>query len=157
MLSYLLDNEEHRTTAQTKQAVEFFESKIQDAMLFGDIKRAVASNTDVILFNIDSKADAEPGRDAILAVFLKVLNEMQGYSRRPPSHRPHGALPRRARASSKTFHDAFESSHRARLGRRAGRLRVQPGRGGRGAVARRSARARNPARSGSTAPRITSR
>ena len=49
-------------------------------MLFGDIKRAVASNTDVILFNIDSKADHRAGRDAILAVFLKVLNEMQGYS-----------------------------------------------------------------------------
>ena len=26
-------------------------------MLFGDIKRAVAADTDVILFNIDSKAD----------------------------------------------------------------------------------------------------
>src|SRR5205085_2066681 len=32
-----------------------------------------------ILFNIDSKADQRLGRDAILAVFLKVLNEMQGY------------------------------------------------------------------------------
>ena len=33
-------------------------------MLFADIKRAVASDTDVILFNIDSKADTEggPGR-----------------------------------------------------------------------------------------------
>ena len=49
-------------------------------MLFGDIKRAVASDTDVILFNIDSKADSRAGRDAMLAVFLKVLNEMQGYS-----------------------------------------------------------------------------
>ena len=49
------------TTGQSKRAVEFFESKIQDAMLFGDIKRAVASNTDVILFNIDSKADHRLG------------------------------------------------------------------------------------------------
>ncbi|MEZ6117128.1 MAG: hypothetical protein R3C28_11220 [Pirellulaceae bacterium] len=54
-------------------------------MLYGDIKRAVASKTDVILFNIDSKADAGTGRDAILSVFLKVLNEMQGFS---PDH-PH--------------------------------------------------------------------
>jgi hypothetical protein len=49
-------------------------------MVFGDIKKAVASNTDVILFNIDSKAGPMTGRDAILAVFLRVLNEMQGYS-----------------------------------------------------------------------------
>ena len=80
VLSYLLNNEEHRHEGETKRAVDFFESKIEDAMLFGDIKRAVASNTDVILFNIDSKADNQAGRDAILAVFLKVLNEMQGYS-----------------------------------------------------------------------------
>ena len=80
VLSYLLRNRTHTHDGQRKQAVEFFESKIKDAMLFGDIKRAVASNTDVILFNIDSKADHRSGRDAILAVFLKVLNEMQGYS-----------------------------------------------------------------------------
>ena len=75
-----LRNKIHTYHGQSKQAVEFFESKIKDAMFFGDIKRAVASNTDVILFNIDSKADHRTGRDAILAVFLKVLNEMQGYS-----------------------------------------------------------------------------
>ena len=65
---------------ETKRAVEFFDSKVKDAMLLGDIKRAVASDTDVILFNIDNKADNRAGRDAILAVFLKVLNELQGYS-----------------------------------------------------------------------------
>lgn len=78
VLSYLLRNSTHTHDGVSKQAVEFFESKIKDAMLFGDIKRAVASHTDVILFNIDSKADHRSGRDAILAVFLKVLNEMQG-------------------------------------------------------------------------------
>lgn len=79
ILSYLLQNKEHHHDGQSKQAVDFFESKIQDAMLFADVKRAVASNTDVILFNIDSKAEARAGREAILTVFLKVLNEMQGY------------------------------------------------------------------------------
>jgi len=58
-------------------------------MLLGDIKRAVASDTDVILFNIDSKADSKAGRDAILAVFLKVLNEMQGYDGGPIPHIAH--------------------------------------------------------------------
>ena len=57
VLSYLLRNGTHTHDGQSKQAVEFFESKIKDAMLLGDIKRAVAANTDVILFNIDSKAD----------------------------------------------------------------------------------------------------
>ena len=79
VLSYLLGNMTHSYGGQTKRAVEFFDAKVEDAMLLGDIKRAVASDTDVILFNIDSKADSKAGRDAILAVFLKVLNEMQGY------------------------------------------------------------------------------
>jgi hypothetical protein len=82
VLSYLLQNRTHVHNGESKQAVEFFESKVKDAMLFGDIKRAVVGNTDVILFNIDSKADhgSGTGRDLILRVFLKVLNELQGYS-----------------------------------------------------------------------------
>ena len=63
MLSYLLRNGAHENNGQKKRAVEFFESKVKDAMLFGDIKRAVAVDTDVILFNIDSKADHRTGRD----------------------------------------------------------------------------------------------
>jgi len=84
VLSYLLGNKPHSYEGRTKRAVEFFEEKVEDAMLLGDIKRAVASNTDVILFNIDSKADSKAGREAVLAVFLKVLNEMQGYDGNHP-------------------------------------------------------------------------
>jgi hypothetical protein len=82
ILSYLLSNLEarHAVDGQAKRAVEFFTSKIQDPMLMGDIRRAVAGDTDVILFNIDSKADAKTDRDAILQVFLRVFNEMQGLS-----------------------------------------------------------------------------
>ena len=80
VLSYLLRNDAHTNDGQTKLAVDFFEGKVTDAMLFGDIKRAVVAHTDVILFNIDSKADHGTGRDLILRVFLKVLNELQGYS-----------------------------------------------------------------------------
>jgi hypothetical protein len=79
VLSYLLRNGMHSHEGRSKREIEFFEGKIKDAMLFGDIRRGVASHTDVVLFNIDSKADHRTGRDAILAVFLKVLNEMQGY------------------------------------------------------------------------------
>ena len=52
--------------------------------LAADIERAIKHDTDVILFNIDSKADT--GRDdPILTVFLNVFNELLGYS---PDH-PH--------------------------------------------------------------------
>jgi hypothetical protein len=55
VLSYLLQNHSHTHGVQSKQALKFFETKIKDALLFGDIQRAVASNTDVILFNIDTE------------------------------------------------------------------------------------------------------
>jgi len=54
-------------------------------MLMGTIKQAVSKDADVILFNIEGKADQAKGRDSILAVFLNVLNELEGYS---PDH-PH--------------------------------------------------------------------
>ncbi|MBM4320408.1 MAG: BREX system P-loop protein BrxC, partial [Deltaproteobacteria bacterium] len=108
VLSYLLRNQVHSHQGQSRQAVEFFESKVKDAMLFGDIKRAVATNADVVLFNIDSKADhrAGTGRDLILRVFLKVLNELQGYS----GDHPHIAHMERYLAGKgllQTFREAY--------------------------------------------------
>ena len=61
ILSYLLENREISYQGQTRRAIDFFDGKIQDAMLAGDIKRAVSTDTDVILFNIDSKADSAAG------------------------------------------------------------------------------------------------
>ena len=106
VLSYLLDNKSHTHDGQTRQAVEFFDLKIKDAMLLGDIKRAVASHTDVILFNIDSKADNRAGRDAILAVFLKVLNELAGYSGDHP-HIAHMERYLEGKGRLEVFHDAY--------------------------------------------------
>lgn len=79
ILSYVLRNKQHTHEGDSKKAVEFFQEKISDKLLFADIKKAVDSHTDVIIFNIDSKANARAGRDAILSVFMKVLNEMQGF------------------------------------------------------------------------------
>ena len=107
VLSYLLDNEEHAHEGQVKRAVDFFDTKIMDAMLLGDIKRVVASNTDVILFNIDSKADNRAGRDAILAVFLKVLNELQGYSG-DHAHIAHLERYLEGKSKLKDFHEAYQ-------------------------------------------------
>ncbi len=109
VLSYLLRNGMHTHNGHSKRAVEFFESKITDAMLLGDIKRAVAAHTDVILFNIDSKADHRSGRDALLAVFLKVLNEMQGYSGDHP-HIAHLERYLERRGKLPQFHATFRKA-----------------------------------------------
>ncbi len=108
VLSYLLNNKNHTHEGQTRRAVEFFDPKIKDAMLLGDIKRAVASHADVILFNIDSKADNRVGRDAILAVFLKVLNELAGYS---GDHQHIAHMERYLEGKGKlgVFHDAYRT------------------------------------------------
>lgn len=84
-LYYLFSKQQIASDGKIKDAVKVFEEKITDALLMGTIKRAVSKDADVILFNIDSKADQAKGRDSILAVFLNVLNELEGYS---PDH-PH--------------------------------------------------------------------
>jgi len=106
VLSYLLENEPHSYKGETRKAIEFFESKIADPLLYGNIKKTVASDTDVILFNIDNKADAGAGRHAILTVLLKVLNERQGYSYEYP-HIAHleRYLDRKGRLTE--FHEAY--------------------------------------------------
>lgn len=109
VLSYLLRNRTHLNKGESRQAVEFFESKVKDAMLFGDIKRAVVADTDVILFNIDSKADHRTGRDLILRVFLKVLNELQGYSGDHP-HIAHMERYLDGKGKLKAFHAAYEKA-----------------------------------------------
>jgi hypothetical protein len=79
ILSYLLANKE----VGDKKAMEFFTDgkKIVDNMVIGDIQLAGNTSSDVILFNIDSKssADSKTNKDAIVEVFLKVFNEMQGF------------------------------------------------------------------------------
>ncbi|NVZ09786.1 BREX system P-loop protein BrxC [Allochromatium humboldtianum] len=108
ILSYLLENREITWNGRTKRAIEFFDGKIQDAMLAADIKRAVGTEIDVILFNIDSKADSGSGRDAILRVFLKVFNEKLGYS----GDHPHIAdLERRLAAQDQL--DSFKAAFHA--------------------------------------------
>ena len=61
-----------------------------------------------ILFNIDSKADNRAGRDAILAVFLKVLNELAGYSGDHP-HIAHMERYLEGKGRLEVFHDAYRA------------------------------------------------
>jgi len=107
VLSYLLENASHEYEGQQKRAVDFFKDKIDDPLLYADLKKIVATSTDTILFNIDSKADHRGGRDALLQVFLKVLNERQGYSGDYP-HIAHMERHLEEKGKLATFHAAFE-------------------------------------------------
>lgn len=79
ILSYLLENRQ----VSGKKALDYFidDKKIIDPMVLADMKLAAETPTDVILFNIDSKSEStgKQSKDAIVNVFLKVFNQMQGF------------------------------------------------------------------------------
>ena len=79
ILSYLLKN----SIVEDKRAIEYFTDgkKIEDPMLIAKMAKAGTISSDVCLFNIDSKGSAKvgSGKEAIVEVFMKVFNEMQGY------------------------------------------------------------------------------
>ena len=77
ILSYLLENRQ----VADKTALDFFNEKITDEMIKGAMANAARIPTDVILFNIDSKADAssKSDKEAVVKVLLKVFNEKLGY------------------------------------------------------------------------------
>ena len=79
MLALLLENRE----VNGDNALEIFLPKIpkEDELLRAALKKAVATPSKSILFNIDQKADiiSKTQIDALLSVFVKVFNEMCGY------------------------------------------------------------------------------
>jgi hypothetical protein len=79
ILSYLLENKQ----VGEKRALDYFieDKKIVDPMVLADMKLAAETSTDVVLFNIDSKSEStsRQNKDAIVNVFLKVFNGMQGF------------------------------------------------------------------------------
>ena len=79
ILSYILRNK----SVDGKNAIDYFieDNKINDPMVLADMKLAATVPTDAILFNIDSKSEStgKDNNDAIVSVFLKVFNEMQGF------------------------------------------------------------------------------
>lgn len=86
ILSYLLKN----SVVEGKRAIEYFtggqsdtglRAKIDDSMLIAKMNHSGTISSDVMLFNIDSKGSAKvgSGKEAIVEVFMKVFNEMQGY------------------------------------------------------------------------------
>lgn len=79
ILSYLLQN----SVVEGKRAIEYFTDgkKIDDPLLIAKMTNSGNISSDVMLFNIDSKGSAKvgSGKEAIIEVFMKVFNEMQGY------------------------------------------------------------------------------
>lgn len=85
ILSYLLANK----SVGDRKAIDYFaddsltgdKAKIGDRIVLADMKLAADTNTDVVLFNIDAKSDggSKQNKNAIVHVFLKVFNEMQGF------------------------------------------------------------------------------
>jgi len=77
ILAYLLENK----TVKGIQPIDFFEDKVRDSLVYANMKRTADVDTEVILFNIDSKSslDNKSKEDAILRVFMKVFYEHRGY------------------------------------------------------------------------------
>ncbi|MBN2489135.1 MAG: BREX system P-loop protein BrxC, partial [Methanosarcinaceae archaeon] len=77
MLSHLLENR----VVKGKSALGFFREKIDDPQLFTTIEKAVNHGTkDVILFNIDSKANTLNRNDELIVnILMRVFNEKRGF------------------------------------------------------------------------------
>ncbi len=82
ILSYLLANKPAVEAGKPEKTplAFFLEKTVGDAAFQGDLRLMSGARTEVILFNIDSKAEQNHHRDPILRVFLKVFNEHCGYS-----------------------------------------------------------------------------
>ena len=110
ILSYLLDNK----LVGDKHAIDYFidDKKITDNKVLSDMQLAANIPADVVLFNIDSKSESngKQNKDAIVNVFLKVFNEMQGFC----GSMPHIAdLERRLVEAGRfdEFKEAFEDEY----------------------------------------------
>ncbi|WP_313757750.1 BREX system P-loop protein BrxC, partial [Tissierella sp.] len=77
ILSYLLENK----VVEGKEAIEFFDDKIQDKMFLEEIRRAGKVDTEVILFNIDAKSPiaGKSEEETLLKIFLKMFHNHQGF------------------------------------------------------------------------------
>lgn len=104
ILSYLLSN----NTYDGSKAISYFEDKIADSRILADMKVAADTSADVILFNIDAKSDADSktNKDAIVKVFMKVFNEMQGFC---------GSMPWIADLERQMVRDGVYESFKARF------------------------------------------
>lgn len=111
MLALLLENRQ----IDGASVLNLFLPKCGDnEILRGDLKRAVAIPSKSILFNIDQKADviSKTQIDALLAVFVKVFDEMCGY------YGKQGHIAQFERdLDSRGLYDQFKSAYESTAGR----------------------------------------
>jgi len=77
IIGYILENE----NVAGKDAVSYFDDKIDNEMVLADIRQCAKANSKVVLFNIDSKAksDSKTKTQAIMDIMLRAFNESIGY------------------------------------------------------------------------------
>lgn len=111
MLALMLENRE----VEGAPILDLFLPKCGDnEILRGDLKRAVAIPSRSILFNIDQKADviSKTQIDALVAVFVKVFDEMCGY------YGKHGHVAQFERdLDSRGLYDDFKAAYGSLAGR----------------------------------------
>ncbi|MHB1563766.1 MAG: BREX system P-loop protein BrxC [Leptospirillum sp.] len=119
ILALLLENRQ----IDGASALDLFLPKCADnEILRGDLKRAVAIPSKSILFNIDQKADviSKTQIDALLAVFVKVFDEMCGY------YGKQGHIAQFERdLDSRGLYEQFKSAYESTAGRTWQKGRVQ--------------------------------
>ena len=79
ILSYILTNKREHSDLIGELFLEKID--VYDFELKANIQKALSSQSETILFNIDQKSDigSKNQDDAILSVFMKVFNELRGY------------------------------------------------------------------------------
>ncbi len=75
ILSHLLENKE----IAGKHAIDYFEDKIDDPLMFAMMKKCTQVPTESILFNVDVKSTGKKGKNAVFDSFTKVFFEHRGY------------------------------------------------------------------------------
>ena len=79
MLSYLLANNE----VAGKRAIDYFDGKLQDTLVYSKMRRCADVPTETILFNIDSKGGqwktGDTAKTALLRAFERVFYENLGF------------------------------------------------------------------------------
>ncbi|WP_165048948.1 MULTISPECIES: BREX system P-loop protein BrxC [unclassified Adlercreutzia] len=79
MLSYLLSNQE----VGGRQAIDYFDGKVADPLVYSQMRRACSVPTEAILFNIDNKGgqwkEGAEAKTALLRSFARVFYEHRGF------------------------------------------------------------------------------
>ena len=79
MLSYLLSNK----VVDGKPAIDYFDGKVKDEMVYASMRRCADVPTEAILFNVDTKGgqwkSGDTARTALLRAFERVFYENRGF------------------------------------------------------------------------------